>query len=132
VPFHQRAEGTGPAPGAVEAWDDWARKRVELYEAYEAQCQREGVVDFAELLLRCYELLERNEPLRRHYQERFRHILVDEFQDTNKLQYKWLKLLAGAGAAMFCVGDDDQSIYAFRGADVGNMRDFEREFHVRT
>ncbi len=124
----QKEQGLRPA--AVEAWDDWARRRVELYEAYEAQCQREGVVDFAELLLRCYELLERNEPLRRHYQERFRHVLVDEFQDTNKLQYKWLKLLAGAGAAMFCVGDDDQSIYAFRGADVGNMRDFEREFHV--
>jgi DNA helicase-2/ATP-dependent DNA helicase PcrA len=89
------------------------------------------VVDFAELLLRCHELLERNEPLRRHYQERFRHILVDEFQDTNKLQYRWLKLLAGESASLFCVGDDDQSIYAFRGADVGNMRDFEREFKVQ-
>ncbi|MDP1651199.1 MAG: UvrD-helicase domain-containing protein [Rhodocyclaceae bacterium] len=116
---------------AVEAWDDYTKKRVELYAAYETQCQREGMVDFAELLLRCYELLERNEPLRRHYQERFRHILVDEFQDTNKLQYRWLKLLAGEGAALFCVGDDDQSIYAFRGADVGNMRDFEREFKVQ-
>ena len=124
----QKEQGLRPA--AVEAWDDWTRRRVELYEAYEAQCQREGVVDFAELLLRCYELLERNEPLRRHYQERFRHVLVDEFQDTNRLQYKWLKLLAGEGAALFCVGDDDQSIYAFRGADVGNMRDFEREFKV--
>jgi DNA helicase-2/ATP-dependent DNA helicase PcrA len=89
------------------------------------------VVDFAELLLRSYELLERNEPLCRHYQGRFRHILVDEFQDTNKLQYRWLKLLAGGGAALFCVGDDDQSIYAFRGADVGNMADFEREFKVQ-
>ncbi len=124
----QKEQGLRPA--AVEAWDDWARKRVGLYEAYEAQCQREGVVDFAELLLRSYELLEHNEPLCRHYQERFRHILVDEFQDTNKLQYKWLKLLAGGGANLFCVGDDDQSIYAFRGADVGNMADFEREFHV--
>ena len=125
----------GLRAGAVEAYDDWARKRVGLYEAYEAQCQREGVVDFAELLLRSYELLERNEPLRRHYQERFRHVLVDEFQDTNKLQYRWLKLLAGEGtqnpAALFCVGDDDQSIYAFRGADVGNMADFEREFKVQ-
>ena len=121
----------GLRAGAVEAYDDWARKRVGLYAAYEAQCQREGVVDFAELLLRSYELLERNEPLRRHYQERFRHILVDEFQDTNKLQYRWLKLLAGGGAALFCVGDDDQSIYAFRGADVGNMADFEREFKVQ-
>jgi DNA helicase-2/ATP-dependent DNA helicase PcrA len=124
----QKEQGLRPA--AVEAWDDWARKRVGLYEAYEAQCQREGVVDFAELLLRSYELLERNEPLCRHYQERFRHILVDEFQDTNKLQYRWLKLLAGGGANLFCVGDDDQSIYAFRGADVGNMADFEREFKV--
>jgi DNA helicase-2/ATP-dependent DNA helicase PcrA len=124
----QKEQGLRAA--AVEAWDDWARKRVELYQAYEAQCQREGVVDFAELLLRSYELLERNEPLRRHYQERFRHVLVDEFQDTNKLQYRWLKLLAGGGANLFCVGDDDQSIYAFRGADVGNMADFEREFKV--
>jgi DNA helicase-2/ATP-dependent DNA helicase PcrA len=125
----QKEQGLRPA--AVEAWDDWARKRVGLYEAYEAQCQREGVVDFAELLLRSYELLERNEPLCRHYQERFKHVLVDEFQDTNKLQYRWLKLLAGGGANLFCVGDDDQSIYAFRGADVGNMADFEREFKVQ-
>ncbi len=125
----QKEQGLRAA--AVEAWDDWAKKRVGLYEAYEAQCQREGVVDFAELLLRTYELLERNEPLCRHYQERFRHVLVDEFQDTNKLQYRWLKLLAGGGASLFCVGDDDQSIYAFRGADVGNMADFEREFKVQ-
>jgi DNA helicase-2/ATP-dependent DNA helicase PcrA len=133
--FINAQKEAGLRPAAVEASfgsnEDWTKKRVELYAAYEAQCQKEGVVDFAELLLRCYELLERNEPLRRHYQERFRHILVDEFQDTNKLQYKWLKLLAGEGAALFCVGDDDQSIYAFRGADVGNMRDFEREFKVQ-
>ncbi len=121
----------GLRSSAVEAWDSWAKKKVELYAAYEAQCEREGVVDFAELLLRSYELLSRNEPLLRHYQERFRHILVDEFQDTNKLQYQWLKLLAGQHAALFCVGDDEQSIYAFRGADVGNMRDFEREFKVK-
>ncbi len=112
----------------AEAFDDYSRRRVELYAEYERQCQREGVVDFAELLLRSYELLTHNEPLRRHYQERFRHILVDEFQDTNRLQYAWLKLLAGGGAHVFAVGDDDQSIYAFRGADVGNMRDFERDF----
>ncbi|HNQ58625.1 MAG: UvrD-helicase domain-containing protein [Burkholderiales bacterium] len=120
----------GLRPDAVEAWDDYTRRRVELYREYEAQCQREGVVDFAELLLRSYELLQRNEPIRQHYQGRFRHILVDEFQDTNVLQYRWLKLLAGGGASLFCVGDDDQSIYAFRGAEVGNMRDFEREFKV--
>ncbi|MBL8491447.1 MAG: UvrD-helicase domain-containing protein [Rhodocyclaceae bacterium] len=125
----------GLRASAVEAWDDYARRRVEFYDAYDAQCQREGVVDFPELLLRSFEVLSRNEPLRRHYQERFRHILVDEFQDTNVLQYRWLKLLAGSleedrGARLFCVGDDDQSIYRFRGAEVGNMRDFEREFQV--
>ena len=124
----------GLRPPDTEAWDAFTRRKVELYAEYEAQCQREGVVDFAELLLRCYELLSRNEPIRQHYQARFRHVLVDEFQDTNKLQYRWLKLLAGFGTptqgAVFAVGDDDQSIYAFRGADVGNMRDFEREFRV--
>lgn len=112
----------------AEAYDNYTQKRVELYTEYENQCNREGVVDFAELLLRCHELLQRNEPLRRHYQERFRYILVDEFQDTNKLQYAWLQLLAGGGAKIFAVGDDDQSIYAFRGAEVGNMRDFERDY----
>ena len=112
----------------AEAYDNYTQKRVELYAEYENQCNREGVVDFAELLLRCYELLQRNEPLRTHYQERFKYILVDEFQDTNKLQYTWLQLLAGGGAKVFAVGDDDQSIYAFRGAEVGNMRDFEREY----
>jgi DNA helicase II / ATP-dependent DNA helicase PcrA len=114
----------------VEVNDDYNRKFVELYALYDAQCNREGVVDFAELLLRCYELLDRNEILREHYQQRFRHVLVDEFQDTNKLQYAWLKQLVGGHSAIFAVGDDDQSIYAFRGANVGNMADFEREFRV--
>jgi DNA helicase II / ATP-dependent DNA helicase PcrA len=112
----------------AEVYDNYTQKRVELYAEYENQCNREGVVDFAELLLRCYELLQRNEPLRKHYQDRFRYILVDEVQDTNKLQYAWLKLLAGGGAKLFAVGDDDQSIYAFRGAEVGNMREFERDY----
>ncbi len=111
--------------------DETTRRFSDLYAAYDEQCQREGVVDFAELLLRSYELLARNELLREHYQARFRHILVDEFQDTNKLQYRWLKLLAGRQAAVFAVGDDDQSIYAFRGANVGNMADFERDFRVQ-
>ena len=122
----------------AEAYDHFTSRRVELYTEYEAQCRREGVVDFAELLLRSYELLLRNEPLCRHYQARFRHILVDEFQDTNRLQYSWLKLLAGRGsvapenegACLFAVGDDDQSIYAFRGAEIGNMRDLQREFEL--
>ncbi len=132
--FINAQKEAGHRSHAVEAWDDFTRRRVELYREYEAQCQRESVVDFAELLLRSYELLERNEPLRQHYQQRFRHILVDEFQDTNRLQYRWLSLLANdggeGGACLFCVGDDDQSIYRFRGAEVGNMRDFERQFRV--
>jgi len=114
----------------VEAYDDYTRRLTEFYAAYDAQCQREGVVDFAELLLRTYELLSRNELLREHYRSRFKHILVDEFQDTNRLQYLWLKLLAGPDAAVFAVGDDDQSIYAFRGAQASNMQEFERDFHV--
>jgi DNA helicase-2/ATP-dependent DNA helicase PcrA len=111
--------------------DENTRRFVELYAAYDEQCQREGVVDFSELLLRSYELLARNEILREHYARRFRHILVDEFQDTNRLQYRWLKLFRAQEAKYFCVGDDDQSIYTFRGANVGNMAEFEREFKVR-
>ena len=114
----------------VEAYDPYTRRKVELFAEYDTQCQREGVVDFSELLLRCYELLSRNAALREHYQQRFRHILVDEFQDTNKLQYQWLKLLAGGNNCIFAVGDDDQSIYAFRGANVGNMQALTRDFHV--
>ena len=128
--FIQANKEEGRRASAVEAFDDFNRRYVELYAAYEVQCQREGVVDFAELLLRSYELLQRNQLLREHYQLRFRHILVDEFQDTNALQYRWLKLLAGQGNVVFAVGDDDQSIYAFRGADIGNMMAFEREFAV--
>ena len=128
--FINSAKDQGLRAADVEASDDYQRKFAELYAAYDDQCQREGVVDFAELLLRSYELLTRNQPLREHYQARFKHILVDEFQDTNDLQYKWLKLLAGTQGAVFAVGDDDQSIYAFRGANVGNMSAFEREFNV--
>jgi DNA helicase-2/ATP-dependent DNA helicase PcrA len=126
--FINGAKEEGQRPGDVEAYDSFRRRMIEIYTLYEAQCQREGVVDFPELLLRAYELLSRNEPIRNHYQRRFRHILVDEFQDTNNLQYRWLTLLAGDGASVFAVGDDDQSIYAFRGANVGNMADFERDF----
>ncbi|KJK25842.1 DNA helicase [Burkholderiaceae bacterium 16] len=133
--FINNAKEQGLRPADVEANDDFNRRFVDLYAAYDVQCQREGVVDFAELLLRCYELLRYNDAIRQHYQHRFRHVLVDEFQDTNVLQYRWLKMLAGFGtqspAAVFAVGDDDQSIYAFRGANVGNMRDFEDEFRVR-
>lgn len=126
--FINGAKEEGLRPSAVEAYDSFRRRMIEIYELYEAQCAREGVVDFPELLLRSYELLSRNEPVRSHYQRRFKHILIDEFQDTNTLQYKWLTLLAGGGASLFAVGDDDQSIYAFRGANVGNMADFERDY----
>ncbi len=129
--FINSAKDQGLRAKDVEANDDYNRKFVALYELYDNQCQREGVVDFAELLLRTYELLSRNQPLREHYQARFKHVLVDEFQDTNDLQYKWLKLMAGQHGAVFAVGDDDQSIYAFRGANVGNMIAFEREFNVQ-
>jgi DNA helicase II / ATP-dependent DNA helicase PcrA len=121
----------GRRPKDVEVRDEQSRVLVQVYQAYEDQCQREGVVDFAELMLRTYELMRDNQALREHYQRRFRHILVDEFQDTNKLQYAWLKVFAGPDAAVFAVGDDDQSIYAFRGAQVGNMAAFEREFKVQ-
>jgi DNA helicase-2/ATP-dependent DNA helicase PcrA len=116
---------------AVDAYDAHSQKLREIYEEYDKQCNREGVADFAELLLRCYELLERDAHIRQHYQSRFHYILVDEFQDTNRLQYLWLKLLAGTSNCIFAVGDDDQSIYGFRGARVGNMRDFETDFHVQ-
>ncbi len=116
----------------VEALDPYTRRKGEIFAEYDAQCQREGVVDFAELLLRCYELLSRNHALREHYQARFKHILVDEFQDTNPLQYRWLKLLAGKDNAIFAVGDDDQSIYAFRGANVGNMQELLRDYHIES
>jgi DNA helicase II / ATP-dependent DNA helicase PcrA len=130
----------GLRPRDVELRDAHTRTLVRIYEAYEAQCEREGVVDFAELMLRTVELLRDNDPLREHYRRRFRHLLVDEFQDTNRLQYTWLKMFAplpaeaaASGLApqgVFAVGDDDQSIYAFRGARVGNMADFEREYRV--
>jgi len=128
--FINAAKEEGRRARDLEIGDEITRRYAEIYAAYDEQCQREGMVDFAELLLRSFELLSRNEILREHYQSRFRHILVDEFQDTNRLQYRWLKLLAGPKNLMFAVGDDDQSIYRFRGAHVGNMAEFERDFRV--
>ena len=133
-----KENGIRAALAATAGEDGKPDTGTKIYQAYEKQCQQEGVVDFAELLLRCYELLDRNEIVRTHYQNRFRHILVDEFQDTNVLQYRWLQMLAGFGRgpegapmnAVFAVGDDDQSIYAFRGANVGNMADFLKDFGV--
>src|SRR5688572_192843 len=129
--FISSCKEDGLRANMAEVRSDEDRKKVEIYQLYEDQCQCEGVVDFGELMLRSYELLQANDPIREHYQRRFRHILIDEFQDTNKLQYAWIKMLAGPESSVFAVGDDDQSIYAFRGARVGNMADFVREFAVR-
>jgi len=101
---------------------------IKIYEAYEATCRRGGMVDFAELLLRAYELFQKNPDVLRSYRERFKHILVDEFQDTNTLQYSWLKLLAGDNGKIFAVGDDDQSIYGWRGAQIENIHEFSKDY----
>jgi DNA helicase-2/ATP-dependent DNA helicase PcrA len=108
--------------------DPTRRQLIRIYQAYEEACQRAGVVDFAELLLRAYELWRDNPALLEHYRTRFRHVLVDEFQDTNAIQYKWLMLLAGPDGLPFAVGDDDQSIYRWRGARVENLNQFRRDY----
>lgn len=141
VNYINRMKENGIRANQVSASErDGLDSQTDWYLLYEQQCQREGVVDFAELLLRTFELLERNEIIRLHYQNRFRHILVDEFQDTNRLQFRWLKIMAGLGLgehgqalnAVFAVGDDDQSIYGFRGANIGNMQDFLHDFQVKS
>ncbi|MGQ0428723.1 MAG: UvrD-helicase domain-containing protein, partial [Gammaproteobacteria bacterium] len=108
--------------------DPTRKQLIRLYSLYEARCELAGVVDFAELLLRSYETLQNLPDLGAYYRERFRHILVDEFQDTNGIQYEWLKLLAGKTGAPYVVADDDQSIYGWRGARVENVQHFRREF----
>ena len=124
----------GKRPDGIEPGEHpVARTYLKVYEAYEHACRRAGLVDFAELLLRAHEMFRDNDPLRAHYQERWRYLLIDEFQDTNALQYAWIRLLAGnTGKAdsgqVFAVGDDDQSIYGWRGAKVENMRAFLRDF----
>lgn len=104
------------------------RTWLAIYQTYETACQANGVIDFAELLLRCHELLRDNSSILSHYQQRFKVILVDEFQDTNTIQYAWIKLLAGVDGVVMAVGDDDQSIYGWRGAKVENMTSFVKEF----
>ena len=122
---HKEA-GRRPAQLAAGV-DPQTRQWLRVYEAYEEACRRAGVVDFGELMLRAYELLRDDSHLRAHYQSRFQHILVDEFQDTNAIQYSWLKLFAGTRGKLFVVGDDDQSIYGWRGAMVENIRRFEKD-----
>ncbi len=108
--------------------DPYQRQMIRIYQEYQQHCDRSGAVDFAELLLRAHELLRDRPDVLQHYQERFQHILVDEFQDTNTIQYAWLRLLAGSRNNLFVVGDDDQSIYGWRGARVENIRDFQRDY----
>jgi DNA helicase-2/ATP-dependent DNA helicase PcrA len=110
--FINNCKEAGLRANAVESGDEFTRRMVAFYADYDAQCNREGVVDFAELLLRTFEMLARHLNLLQHYQSRFRYILVDEFQDTNKLQYKWIKMLAGSNGCVFAVGDDDQCVVA--------------------
>ena len=119
----------GLRPQHIELHSDHILERmVAIYRNYQQTCDRSGLVDFAELLLRTHELFRDQDNLLQHYRQRFRHILVDEFQDTNTLQYAWLRLLAGADNHLFAVGDDDQSIYSFRGARMENMQRFQQDF----
>ena len=119
----------GLRPQHIDTADDPNRQQmVRVYEAYQEACDRAGVVDFAELLLRAHELWLNNESLLAHYRNRFRHLLVDEFQDTNRIQYAWLRLLAGDTGVPFVVGDDDQSIYRWRGARIEHIHRFEKDF----
>ena len=109
--------------------DDYITQKLQrIYAEYEMICQRSSLVDFMELLLRSYELLEKNASIRAHYQQRFKHILVDEFQDTNSIQYRWLKLFLGKNSFLMAVGDDDQSIYSWRGAQIENIHQFSKDF----
>jgi DNA helicase II / ATP-dependent DNA helicase PcrA len=124
---HNKDEGFRPAT-LKDAGDPTRRQLIRVYTEYEAQCQRTGVVDFAELLLRAYELWLKNPEILKHYQRRFRHVLIDEFQDTNAIQYAWALQIAGQDGAPFVVGDDDQSIYRWRGARVENLTRFTRDF----
>ncbi|HET7370214.1 MAG TPA: DNA helicase II [Gammaproteobacteria bacterium] len=108
--------------------DPYQRHVVRVYQAYEEACERGGMVDFAELLLRAHELWRDNPDVLAHYRERFRHVLVDEFQDTNAIQYAWVRMLAGERGMPFIVGDDDQSIYGWRGAKIENLHRLKRDF----
>jgi DNA helicase-2/ATP-dependent DNA helicase PcrA len=124
---HNKDEGHRPAT-LKDGNDPTRRQLIKIYTEYEAQCQRAGVVDFAELLLRAYELWLYQPAILEHYRRRFRHVLIDEFQDTNAIQYAWSLLVAGQDGAPFVVGDDDQSIYRWRGARVENLTRFSKDY----
>ncbi|WP_087024674.1 DNA helicase II [Thaumasiovibrio subtropicus] len=119
----------GLRPRHIQSYNDPIEQQwLQIYTAYQEACDRAGLVDFAEILLRCHELLRDNEHIRNHYQARFKHILVDEFQDTNSIQYAWLRMMTGPECHVMIVGDDDQSIYGWRGAKVENIQRFLNEF----
>ncbi len=127
--FINQNKDEGMRPKVLKDGNDPTRRQfIQLYRDYEDACQRAGVVDFAELLLRAFELWRDQPELLAHYRRRFGHVLVDEFQDTNTIQYAWTKLLVGSEGAPFAVGDDDQSIYRWRGARVENLQTFRRDF----
>ncbi|ATC97309.1 DNA helicase II [Pseudoalteromonas spongiae] len=122
----------GLRPKYIQAFDPNEQMMLRIYTAYQEACDRAGLVDFAEILLRCFELLRDQPTLLRHYQQRFPHMLVDEFQDTNTIQYQWLKLIAGKSNKIMIVGDDDQSIYGWRGARIENIKQFISDFDAQT
>jgi DNA helicase-2/ATP-dependent DNA helicase PcrA len=127
--FINQNKDEGMRPKSLKDGNDPTRRQfIKLYQDYEEACQRAGVVDFAELLLRAFELWRDQPELLGHYRRRFQHVLIDEFQDTNTIQYSWVKLLVGSEGAPFAVGDDDQSIYRWRGARVENLQTFRRDF----
>ncbi len=127
--FINARKDEGQRPGTMDAHGDFSlQTMIKIYAAYQEMCDRSGLVDFAEILLRSFELLKQQPQIRAHYQQRFRHILVDEFQDTNSIQYEWLRLLAGTESKVMIVGDDDQSIYGWRGAKVENIQQFLRDY----
>jgi len=124
----QKDEGHRAKHIQVPGGDFFTKTMLRVYEEYEQRCQRAGLVDFAEILLRAHELWLEHPALLQHYQQRFRQILVDEFQDTNSIQYAFIRVLAGETGQVFVVGDDDQSIYGWRGAKVENMQRFLRDY----
>ena len=127
--FINNAKDEGKRADTIDAaGNPQTRVMLDIYRAYEEACQRAGLVDFAELLLRSHELWLNDEALLKHYQQRFQHLLIDEFQDTNTLQYAWIRVLAGTTGKVFVVGDDDQAIYGWRGARVENVQHFLRDF----
>ncbi|MDX1519946.1 MAG: UvrD-helicase domain-containing protein, partial [Gammaproteobacteria bacterium] len=128
--FINARKDDGLRPQQIEDQNDaLLHQMIRIYANYQEHCERSGLVDFAELLLRAFELFRDNRDILIHYQQRFRHVLVDEFQDTNTLQYAWLRLLVGSDGYLFAVGDDDQSIYSWRGARMDHMQQFSQDFH---